>query len=65
MDFWLLKHLLAGESTSHMHVLKTLSLDITKPYNFLISLVKYYEILYLKGKVNLQNTTFNTDLYRS
>ena len=47
MDFWLLKHLLTGESTSH--VLKTLSLDITKPYNFLISLVKYYEILYLKG----------------
>ena len=46
MDFWL--HLLTGETTSH--VLKTLSLNITKLYNFLISLVKYLEILYLKGK---------------
>ena len=61
MDFWL--HLLTGETTGH--VLKTLSLNITKLYNFLISLVKYLEILYLKGQVNLQNTTFNIDLYRS
>jgi len=45
------------------HVLKTLSLNITKLYNFLISLVKYFEILYLKGQVNLQNTTFIILIY--
>ena len=61
MDFWLL------ESLSWKTISQVLKNTLSRHYKTLqlTYFWKYFEILKVKGQVNLQNTTVNINLYRS